>query len=69
LFNYAKALQNEARQGKGREWQGIEAAAKRFYHDLLDLSTKFEMNSDAMGDCIVAYRVMDPTEMAVSIQI
>lgn len=69
LISYAKTLKVEARQRKEKGWQGVEAAAKTFCEDLLELGAMFAKNSDAMDDEIVPYTAMDPMEMAVSILI
>lgn len=72
LLSYARELEDEARQKKAldtRKWESIEVASKSLYDDLLDLGVKFNGHSQQMDDQIVAYRVMDPTKLAVSVLI
>jgi hypothetical protein len=72
LLNYARELEDEAREKKSldaKKWNSIEAASKSLYDDLLDLGVKFNGHSQQMDDQIVAYRVMDPTKLAVSVLI
>ena len=67
LANYARSLAKQARDQKGEKWEEVQRAAKTLYDDLMELGIAFNDNSLAMDDQIVAYIVMDPTELAVSI--
>ena len=69
LVSYARSLEAQARAEKGEKWEELQFAAKTFYDDLMQLGIAFNANSQAMDDSIVAYNVMDPTELAVSILI
>jgi hypothetical protein len=72
LLSYARDLEDEAREKKSldaKKWDSIERASKTLYDDLLDLGVKFNGHSQQMDDQIVAYRVMDPTKLAVSVLI
>ena len=67
LANYARSLVKHARDQKGEKLEEVQRAAKTLYDDLMELGIAFNDNSLAMDDQIVAYIVMDPTELAVSI--
>lgn len=66
LVSYAQGLADEARETGDK---GLEKAAAGLYDDLMKLGEVFDKNSMEMDDRVVAYNVMDPTELAVSILI
>ncbi len=69
LMNYAQQLVEEAKEKEGDGWREIGRAAAALNSDLWQLGVVFNKHSEEMDDKIVAYNVMDPTELAVSILI
>jgi hypothetical protein len=69
LVAYAQRLEADAQLKRGEKWEKVEAAAKTFVDDLLDLGVVFQKNSEGMDDRIVPYNVMSPDELAVSVLI
>lgn len=66
LLRYAKTLQDEAKEGGDDD---LAKAARGLFDNLLKLGGEFDKHSEEMDDRVVAYNVMDPTELAVSILI
>ncbi|KAK0110865.1 hypothetical protein ONS96_002453 [Cadophora gregata f. sp. sojae] len=69
LLSYAQDLEDEAKGEEGEGWKAIGSAASKFYTDLMELGILFNKHSEQLDDKIVAYNVIDPTELAVSILI
>ena len=68
-MSYAKDLEDEAKVQDGEDGKAFETAASKFFVDLTELGILFDKHSKALDDKTVAYNVIDPTELAVSILI
>lgn len=64
LLAYAEELEESAREGGEK---GLMRAAKGLCDDLLRLGDEVERHSNELDEEILAYNVMDPVKLAVSI--